>query len=171
MTETAFVTVNFDTLREALQAAGYRVETVANATAEIVSLRSSTGGLAFDIYPVNRLAGDAGFADIVFAAALQTQENLPLEVANRWNATRRFGRLSLTQAGAAVFLVLNMDVLVAGGVTAVQLRSQIEVWDALAQDLVAFLRDELRRLAAANGIDASAQGGPFATETYHAEAS
>lgn len=161
MTTSAFVTVNFDSLREALQAAGYRVEPVAGAGGEVVSLRSSTGGLAFDVYPGNRFAGDAGFADILFAAALQVPGGLPLEVVNRWNATRRFGRLHLAQAGATV-LMLNMDVLVAGGVTIAHLRSQIEIWDTLAQDLVAFLRDELRRLPTANGADGGAPSGAMA---------
>lgn len=147
MTDAAFVTVNFDSLREALQSAGYRVEPVAGADGEVVSLRSSTGGLAFDVYPGNRFANDGGFADILFSAALQAQGGAPLEVVNRWNATRRFGRLHLAQAGAT-FLMLNMDVLVAGGVTTAYLRSQIEIWDTLAQDLVGFLRDEMRRLAA-----------------------
>jgi hypothetical protein len=159
MTDATLVKLNFESLREALQHAGYRVERVTDASANVVSLRSSTGGLAFDVHPGNRLVGDLGFADVAFVAALQTQGNLPLEVVNRWNATRRFARLQLIDAGAA-FLMFTMDVSVAGGVTPAYLRTQIETWDRLAQDLVSYLRDEMRRLSGANGADARAGGDP-----------
>jgi hypothetical protein len=159
MTDATLLKLNFESLREALQEAGYRVERVTDAAADVVSLRSSTGGLAFDVHPGNRLVGDQGFADVAFVAALQTQGGLPMEVVNRWNATRRFGRLQLIQAGAA-FLLFSMDVSVAGGVTRAYLRTQIETWDRLAQDLVSFLRDELRRLNAVNGADLRAGDDP-----------
>jgi hypothetical protein len=137
-------TVTLDSLREIFQQAGYRVETVTDPVAMIPYLRSATGGLAFDIRPGNRLAGeDRGFADVAFAAVLQVQGDLPLDLVNRWNATRRFARLQLSQT----FLVFCMDVSVAGGVTPAYLRAQIEIWDRLVQELIAYLRDELQKLS------------------------
>jgi hypothetical protein len=137
-------TVTLDSLREILQQAGYRVETVTDPVAIIPYLRSATGGLAFDIRPGNRLAGeDRGFADVAFTAVLQVQGELPLDLVNRWNATRRFARLQLSQT----FLVFCMDVSVAGGVTPGHLRAHIEIWDRLVQELIAYLRDELQKLS------------------------
>jgi hypothetical protein len=72
---------------------------------------------------------------------------LPLELVNRWNATRRFARLQLSQQ----FLVFCLDVSVAGGVMPNHLRAQIEIWDRLVQELIGYLRDELRQLSAKNG--------------------
>jgi Putative bacterial sensory transduction regulator len=141
-------TITLDKLREIFQQAGYRVETVTDPVAMIPYLRSATGGLAFDIRPGNRLAGeDRGFADVAFAAVLQIQGELPLDLVNRWNATRRFARLQLSQT----FLVFCMDVSVAGGVMPAYLRAQIEIWDRLVQELIVYLRDELQKLSAPAG--------------------
>jgi hypothetical protein len=146
-------TINLDTLREIFQQAGYRVETVVDPIAGTPYLRSATAGLAFEIRPGNRLAGeDQGFADVAFTAVLQVQGELPLDLVNRWNATRRFARLQLSQA----FLVLCMDVTVAGGVVPNHLRAHVEIWDRLVQELITYLRDELRQLGSANGAAAPA---------------
>ncbi|MBB5048294.1 hypothetical protein HNR60_003057 [Rhodopseudomonas rhenobacensis] len=136
--------LTLDVLRDVLQQAGYRVETLTDPVANVAYVRSATGGLAFDIRPGNRLAGpDQSFVDVAFTAVLQIQGELPLDVVNRWNATRRFARLQLSQP----FLVFCLDVSVAGGVTQDYLRAQIEIWDQLVQQLIAFLRDELKQLS------------------------
>ena len=134
-------------LRETFQGAGYRVEVVTDPIANTEYLRSATSGLAFDIRPGNRFAGgEESFADVTLMAPLQVQGDLPLDVVNRWNATRRFARLQLSQP----FLVFCLDICVAGGVTSSSLRAQIEIWDRLVQELIGYLRDELSKLAAAN---------------------
>jgi len=136
--------LTLDSLREILQQAGYRVETVTDPVANVVYLRSATNGLAFDVRPGNRLAnGGDNFADAAFTAVLQVQGELPLDLINRWNATRRFTRLQLSQP----FLVLSLDVSVAGGVMPAYLRGQIEIWDHLIQQLIVYLREELSKLA------------------------
>jgi hypothetical protein len=147
MSDTAIVKLTLDTLRDVFQQAGYRVADVTDPVANIPYLQSATGGLAFDIRPGNRLADAAGFVDVAFTAVLQIQGELPLDLVNRWNATRRFARLQLSQQ----FLVFTLDVSVAGGVMPNHLRAQIEIWDRLVQELIAYLRDELRQLAATNG--------------------
>jgi hypothetical protein len=121
--------------------------------ANVPYLRSATSGLAFDIRPGNRMIDDtASFADVVFTAVLQVQGELPLEIVNRWNAERRFARLQLS----APFLVFCMDVSVVGGVTPGHFRSQIDIWDRLLQDFVAYLREELRKLIPVNSAGAPA---------------
>lgn len=153
MSDTPIVKLTLDALRDVLQQVGYRVEEVTDPVANLTYLRSATGGLAFDIRPGNRLAdADGSFVDVAFAAVLQIQGELPLDLVNRWNATRRFARLQLSQQ----FLVFSLDVSVAGGVMPDHLRAQIEIWDRLAQELIAYLRDELRQLAATNGATPAA---------------
>jgi hypothetical protein len=148
MSDTQLVKLTLDSLRSVLQQVGYRVEEVTDPVANLPYLRSATGGLAFDIRPGNRLAdADGSFVDVAFTAILQVQGELPLELVNRWNTTRRFARLQLSQQ----FLVFCLDVSVAGGVMPNHLRAQIEIWDRLVQELIAYLRDELRQLSAKNG--------------------
>jgi hypothetical protein len=139
-------------LRDIFQQAGYRVETVTDPVANVDYLRSATGGLAFDIRPGNRLsAADDSFMDVAFTAVLQIQGELPLDLVNRWNATRRFARLQVSQP----FLVLCLDVSMAGGVTQDYLRGQIEIWDQLVQQLIGYLREELKQLSVSS--DAAAR--------------
>jgi hypothetical protein len=163
MSDTPIVKLTVEALRSALQQVGYRVEEVTDPVTHLPYLRSATGGLAFDVRPGNRLSDlDDGFVDIAFTAILQVQGELPLEVVNRWNTMRRFARLQLSQP----FLVLCLDVSVAGGVMANHLRGQIEIWDRLVQELITYLREELRQLSAKNG--ASPPPGPEAQERERA---
>ena len=148
MSDTVILKLTLDDLRAALQQVGYRVEAVTDPVANLPYLRSATGGLAFDIRPGNRLAdADDSFVDAAFTAVLQVQGELPLDLVNRWNATRRFARLQLSQQ----FLVLSLDVSVAGGVMPDHLRAHVEIWDRLVQELIGYLREELRELSARNG--------------------
>jgi hypothetical protein len=164
MSDTPVVKLTLEALREVLQQVGYRVEEVTDPVANVPYLRSATGGLAFDIRPGNRLADAEGFLDVAFTAVLQVQGELPLDLVNRWNATRRFARLQLSQP----FLLFCLDVSVAGGVMPNHLRAQIEIWDRLVQELIVYLRDELRQLTATNGAVAPT---PNATRTpEHASA-
>lgn len=160
MSDTAMTKLSLDGLRDIFQLAGYRVETVTDPVANAPYLRSATNGIAFDIRPGNRVAGDEqSFIDAGLIAVLQVQGELPLEVVNRWNATRRFARLQLSPP----FLALSLDFTLAGGVTQNNLRAQIEIWDHLVQQLVSFLREELDNLAkmrapvAPSGIASSTQ--------------
>jgi len=160
--------LSLDRLRGLFQLAGYRVEQVTDPVANVPYLRSATNGLAFDIRPGNRLAGDEqSFIDVVLIAVLQVQGELPLEVVNRWNATRRFARLQLSQP----FLALSLDISLAGGVTENNLRAQIEIWDHLVQQLVSFLREEMTNLAKTKASAASsgtaAVARPAAAEHGH----
>jgi Putative bacterial sensory transduction regulator len=149
MSDAILYKLSLDGVREALQRAGYRVETLTDPVANVTYLRSATGGLAFDIRAGNQLVGDdQSFVDIAFSAVLQVQGNLPPELVNQWNATRRFSRLLLSPP----FLAFCMDVSVAGGVAPNYLRGQIEIWDRLVQELIGYLRDEMQKLNAPAGV-------------------
>jgi hypothetical protein len=124
---------------------------VTDPVANVVYLRSATNGLAFDLRPGNRLADNTeNFIDAAFTAVLQVQGDLQLDPVNRWNATRRFARLQFS----APFLVLSLDVSVAGGVTTNHLRTQVEIWDHLIQQLIVYLREELPKLAQGGAANA-----------------
>jgi len=148
--DSVIVELTLEQLRDLYQQAGYRVETVTDPVANVPLLRSATGGVAFDIRPGNRAAQSEAFVDVALVAVLFVRGELPLEVVNRWNATRRFARLQLSQT----LLVLSMDISAAGGVTGTHIRAQIEIWDRLMQELIAYLREEVSKLAPANAVNA-----------------
>jgi hypothetical protein len=75
---------------------------------------------------------------------------VPPDLIASWTRTRRFSRLWAQPP----YLVLAMDVSIAGGVRPEHLRSQIELWDRLIQELVLYLR-----LAAAPENTSAAAGG------------
>ncbi|MFM0644648.1 YbjN domain-containing protein [Paraburkholderia bryophila] len=135
--------VSIDRLAEILKAAGYRV-TVAEQNGA-VQLMSASQGVGFSVRFGNA-AQDATAAtdpaavrylDYTHSCVLQVQGDLPMELVASWNRTKRFARL----ADHGPFLALEMDVIVAGGVTGRYLRSTIELWDRLIQELLLHLRN------------------------------
>ncbi|MGY3530975.1 YbjN domain-containing protein [Bradyrhizobium sp. USDA 4452] len=155
-------------LRDSFQNVGYRVETLTDPVANTTYLRSATAGLGFEIRPGNQLVGEEqSFIDAMLVTTLQVQGELPLDLVNRWNTTRRFGRLQFSQP----FLMFCLDVSVAGGVAPNFVRAQIEVWDRLVQELIAYLREELPKIVARNGAAAAPQpSAPAQPAREHAEA-
>jgi hypothetical protein len=143
-----------EALQAFMHAAGYRAETVTDPAASITFLRSATNGLNFDIRMGNAIPGTKdAYSDAAFVAIFNIVGDLPLAPVNAWNSSRRFGRLQVDESVPdQKFLVLCMDVVVAGGVTPQYLRGQVEIWDGLVQQLVPWLRDELAKLHRANGV-------------------
>ena len=160
MSDIIIANMTLDSLRTALQSAGYRAETVTDPVGNFTYLRSATNGMQFDIRPGNQL-GDGSFLDVAFIGVLQVQGELPLDIVNRWNLSRRFARLQLSHP----FLMLVLDVSIAGGVGQNYLRAQIEIWDHLLQQLFAFLREELPKIGGTNGADPAAMSGSSAASS------
>jgi hypothetical protein len=160
MSDTIVANLTLDSLRSALQLAGYRAETVADPVGDFTYLRSATNGMTFDIRPGTQFA-DGSFLDAAFVGVLQVQGELPLDIVNRWNSSRRFARLHLSHP----FLMLVLDVTVAGGVSQNYLRAQIEIWDQLLQQLIVYLRDELPKIGATNGAAAGSVSSAVNSET------
>lgn len=166
MSETAggaatLPSISFDALRAALQAAGYRAEEVSDGNLRF--LRSASNGLGFDVRPGNAFPGQSDqFSDIAFVAILGVQGTLPLDIVNKWNRTHRFSRLYVDKPQAdAEFLVLSLDISLAGNVSPDYVRTQLQIWDTLIQQLIPWLREELGKLA--SSLDASAaaaEGAP-----------
>ncbi|MGU9560598.1 hypothetical protein ACQXW1_17725, partial [Lactiplantibacillus pentosus] len=61
---------------------------------------------------------------------------MPVGIESAWNIGKRFARLAVQ----GEFLVLEMDVVVAGGVSESYLRATAELWDRLLQEFLLFLR-------------------------------
>ena len=122
-------------LTEVLQAAGYRVnETEQNG---IVQLLSASQGIGYAVRFGNPTPMPGQYLDFTFSCALRVQGELPAGLAELWNASRRFARLSVQ----GEFLVMEMDVVVAAGVSPEHLRSNLELWDRLLQEFIVYLRE------------------------------
>lgn len=140
MAEPIIMAIDTKRLSEIIQAMGFRAEPFDDANGT-PCIRSATGGVAFTIRFGNRAPPPAeGHTDFTFIALIQVVEGeFPLERVNEWNQQRRFCKLHRREG----FLVLDLDVIVAGGVSEGYLRSACGLWDRLVQDFVLFLRGEL----------------------------
>ncbi|MFV3406912.1 MULTISPECIES: YbjN domain-containing protein [Pseudomonas] len=143
MTEVTLINaVSADSLTQLLQDAGYRVNR--SEQNSLVQLLSASQGVGFAVRFGNRApATQADFYDFTFSCALRIQGELPAGLAERWNATRRFARLSVQ----GEFLVMEMDVVVADGVSPKFLQGSLLLWDRLLQEFIVYLRDYSRNLA------------------------
>ncbi|MGE8414333.1 MAG: YbjN domain-containing protein [Pseudomonas sp.] len=161
MTQATLITsVTTDSLTDLLQGAGYRVnQTEQNG---IVQLLSASQGIGYAVRFGNP-ADEAGhYVDFTYSCALRVQGELPAGLAELWNASRRFARLSLQ----GEFLVMEMDVVVAG-VSDSYLRGQLELWDRLLQEFIVYLR-EYSQQAARLQAQAEQAGTPEAASAEEA---
>lgn len=136
MTETTLIqAVSAERLQSLLQSMGYRVTVSENAG--LRQLLSASQGIGFSIRPGNPAPAEDEFIDYTLSCALRVQGELPEGVVEGWNIGKRFARL--TWQGP--FLVLEKDVIVAGGVSENHLRAATELWDRLLQEFILFLRE------------------------------
>jgi hypothetical protein len=125
-----------EAMRDLLQSVGFRAEIVPGATSGSL-IRSATNGVSFEVRLFNKLPGPVEtYADLLFTAGLQIQGVLNAEIVNRWNMTKRFGRLYVVPG----MLVLTMDVLLQEATSNAHLRAQLGLWDRLMQELLIYLR-------------------------------
>lgn len=132
--------VSLKQLQELLQQMGYRVTESEQAGNR--QLLSASQGIGFAL----RLGNPANEADqamdYTLSCALRVQGEMPAGIESAWNIGKRFARLAVQ----GEFLVLEMDVIVAGGVAPTYLQATAELWDRLLQEFLLFLRQH----AAAN---------------------
>ncbi len=139
--------VSPEQLAGVFRSAGYRV-TLAEQNGRM-QLMSASQGVGFAVRFGNPGAEADTHIDYTLSCALQVQGELPPDLVPAWNRTKRFARLASHQQ----FLLLEMDVMVAGGVTDRHLRSTIELWDRLVQEFLLHLRN--RPVMAAAGATAA----------------
>ncbi|WP_321897358.1 YbjN domain-containing protein [Burkholderia cepacia] len=156
--------ISAERLADLLRRAGYRV-TVAEQNGAM-QLMSASQGVGFAVRFGNPAAGlvpqgtDAAaipYIDYTLSCVLQVQGDLPAELVANWNRTKRFARL----ASHGAFLALEMDVVVAGGVSERHLRSTVELWDRLIQEFLLHLRNR-PAMAEQDGAARVAAGGETA---------
>ncbi|QVN21383.1 YbjN domain-containing protein [Burkholderia pyrrocinia] len=138
--------ISAERLADVLRRAGYRVTAAEqNGT---VQLMSASQGIGFAVrfgnpatalvpHGADAQAAALPYIDYTLSCVLQVQGELPAELVADWNRTKRFARL----ASHGAFLALEMDVVVAGGVSERYLRSTIELWDRLIQEFLLHLRN------------------------------
>lgn len=144
---TLILDVNAERLQALLQSMGYRV-TLSEQNG-LTQLLSASQGVGFAARMGNPAPQDGHFLDYTLSCALRVQGDLPAGLAERWNVEKRFARLTVQ----GVFLVLELDVIVAGGVTESYLRATTELWDRLLQEFLLFLRAYAE---AGEGVDTAA---------------
>lgn len=153
--------ITVERLSEVLQAAGYRVNRTEQN--DVVQLLSASQGIGYAVRFGNPATDPGAYLDYTFSCALRIQGELPGGLAEQWNTSRRFARVSLQ----GEFLVMEMDAIVAAGVSEKHLRSTLELWDRLLLEFIVYLRDYSRNAAAGQ---APANDEPAALETSSEEA-
>lgn len=134
--------VGIEQLADVFRTAGYRVTATEQNGA--VQLMSASQGVGFAVRFGNAVpvagqqdAADTRYLDYTLGCVLQVQGDLPAQLVADWNRTKRFARL----ASHGPFLALEMDVIVAGGVSTRYIRSTIELWDRMVQEFLLHLRN------------------------------
>jgi hypothetical protein len=160
MNDTALIhSITPARMTEVLQAAGYRVST--SEQNGVMQLLSASQGVGYAVRFGNPATEAGAYLDYTLSCALRVQGELPDGLVGRWNSTKRFARLSRQDA----FLVLEMDVVVAGGVAEQTLRVNTEIWDRLLQEFLLFLRNFAAQAAeAAKELAAAATASPAAVK-------
>lgn len=131
--DTIIESLHLNELAKLLQEAGYRTnESEHNGSKQLLS---ASQGIGFAARPGN-VVGE-GMLDFTLSCALRIQGDLPAGLIPAWNRGKRFSRLS--QHGD--FLVLEMDVIAAGGVRRAHLLSNLEIWDHLLREFLLYLRN------------------------------
>jgi hypothetical protein len=147
MSEPMLVSLTPEALHPLMQQFGYRTELLTDRP-NAPYLRSATGGMPFEVQFLNRATGDSGvYIDMSFVMSLRIQGEVPLEIVNQWNNSKRFARLRLLQN----VLLLDMDVIGLGGTTEASFRASVSIWDQLVQELLPFLRTAMAQQAPATG--------------------
>ena len=76
--------------------------------------------------------GSGQYESLLFYAGWAAESDIPLAAVNDWNADSRFGRAYIDEAGDPV---IELDLLLSGGVTAQTVKDYIDVFAAVASDL------------------------------------
>ena len=145
-------------LGELLQGAGYRVNR--SEQSGVVQLLSASQGIGFAVRFGNPSPIEASFLDFTFSCALRIEGELPEGLVQVWNTSRRFARLSRQ----GDFLVMEMDAIVAAGVSEEHLRGQLELWDRLLQEFVVYLREYSQHARQQQTADAAPAQEPVVDE-------
>ena len=103
----------------------------------VVRLHSASHGVGFQVLWGNALASGQ-YADLTLSCPLRVQGGtLPADVLSEWHRAKRFARVA--QHGD--FVVLEMDVIAAGGISPANLVVQIQLWTQMMGQFFLHLRN------------------------------
>lgn len=143
MTDAALIEfVTADSMTTLLQDAGCRVNRIEQN--QVVQLQTASQGIGYSVRFGNLAKQQGEFLDFTYSCTLRVQGEIPENLVNQWNISRRFARLS----SQGEFLVLEQDVVVADGVSPKNLLGSLVLWDRVLQEFVIYLRDFSRNAAA-----------------------
>ncbi|MNR77998.1 hypothetical protein D3C72_86840 [compost metagenome] len=128
-------TVTAEQVSEAIKAAGCAVTTTEQEG--VTWLHSASHGIGFQVLWGNALT-PGQYADFTLSCPLRVQGGvLPEGVLTEWHRTKRFARVALH----GDFVVLEMDVMVAGGVTPSHLAVSLQLWTQMMGQFFLHLRN------------------------------
>lgn len=123
--EGLLFSMNADQVAEAIKASGCAV-TVVNADG-MVRLHSASQGIGFQVLWGNAVS-DGEYVDLTLNCPLRIEGgSLPDGLLADWHRTKRFVRAA--QHGD--YVVLEMDILAAGGITPNHLAMQMQLWSQM----------------------------------------
>ncbi|MDP9902451.1 YbjN domain-containing protein [Variovorax ginsengisoli] len=128
-------TLNAGVVSDAIKAVGCAVTAVEQDG--VLRLHSASHGIGFQVLWGNP-AGAGEYSDMTLSCPLRVQGGqLPDGVLSLWHRTKRFARVS--QHGD--FVVLEMDVVVAGGVTLAHVVLTMQLWTQMMGQFFLHLRN------------------------------
>lgn len=117
--------MNADQVAEAIKASGCAVTAVNDNG--VVRLHSASQGIGFQVMWGNALR-EGEYVDLTLSCPLRVQGGtLPEGLLGEWHRTKRFVRASLH----GDFVVLEMDILAAGGITPQHLAMMVQLWSQM----------------------------------------
>lgn len=159
MSKDLISTVTTGTVQELLREAG--LEARLAGTKEQPQVVSTVAGINFNVRFGTPMKDGSGWTDFTFSAPFTVDQEVSPVIGAFWNRRNRFARVYRTQDQ----LLLDMDVIVAGGVTRSHVKYLVAVWADVAQLFVRHLRADhavLARYKAAGGKAAAATSAPKA---------
>src|SRR5450830_377634 len=134
-TNNLLTTLNAEQTAEAIKAAGCAVTSIEHDG--VVRLHSASHGIGFQVLWGNE-AAPGQYADLTLSCPLRVQGgDLPAGLLAEWHRSKRFARVA--QHGD--FVVLEMDVIVAGGVSATHLNINLQLWTQMMGQFFLHLRN------------------------------
>ncbi|PLP98490.1 YbjN domain-containing protein [Cupriavidus pauculus] len=134
-TPTLLTHVTADQVADAIRHAGCAVNLVQEDGS--ARLHSASHGVGFQVLWGNRVS-DGQFLDFTLSCPLRVEGGqFPDALLNEWHRSRRFARI----ASHGDFLVLEMDVMVTGGVTEAYLSVAMQVWIQMMGQFFLHLRN------------------------------
>jgi len=127
--------LNAGVMSDAIQAAGCAVTAIEQDG--IVRLHSASHGIGFQVLWGNPV-GTGEYADLTLSCPLRVQGGtLPEGVLASWHRSKRFARVA--QHGD--FVVLEMDVVAAGGIAPAHLALTLQLWTQMMGQFFLHLRN------------------------------